>query len=141
MGLVIGGIIPAILLGIFGVLQKAANNEGVGTGSYLIVTGMSVTLLGVIVYFLFPEKSLSPRGLLFTSGGAILWAISILLIQLALSNYSVEISKLVPLFNMNTLVAVLLGMLIFAEWSSLNLFTLILGALCITVGGILVALA
>mgnify|MGYP001546166408 CR=1 FL=1 len=139
MGLLVGGIIPAVLLGLFGVLQKAANNAGIGTGSYLIFTGITVSLVGVAVYFLFPDKTISGKAALFTCAAALLWAVSMLLIQLALGHYSIEISRLVPLFNMNTLVAVVLGLVIFAEWNSLNLPTLLMGALCITIGGVLVA--
>lgn len=139
MGLLLGGIIPAFLLGLFGVLQKGANTAGIGNGIYLIFTGVTVTIVGLAVYYCFPDKTVSTKSVLFTCGAAFLWAMSMLLIQIALGHYSMEIAKLVPLFNMNTLVAVVLGLIVFSEWNSLNLTSLFLGALCITIGGILVA--
>ena len=32
MGILLGGIIPAVLLGLFGVLQKISAKAGIGTG-------------------------------------------------------------------------------------------------------------
>ena len=141
MGTLIGGIIPALLLGVFGVLQKAANNNGIGVGIYLVLSGMSITLIGVVVYLAFPDKAVSVRSALPTCSGALLWAVSMVLIQLAISNYNVEISKLIPLVNMNTLIAVLLGLYFFSEWNSMNLLTLGVGACCIVIGGILVTVS
>ena len=118
MGLLIGGILPALLLGLFAILQKSASNNGIGVGIYLILSGITIALVGVAVYFGFPNKEVSIRSAAFSCLASMLWAVSMSLIQLAITSYNVEISRLVPLFNMNTLVAVILGLWIFSEWGS-----------------------
>lgn len=46
-------------------------------------------------------------------------------------------SKLVPLFNMNTLVAVCLGLLVFSEWKNVHVLQLAVASVLIIIGGIL----
>lgn len=141
MGMLIGGIIPALLLGLFGVLLKAANNNGIGVGIYLVLSGLTVTLVGVVTCLGFPEKEISLRSATLTCLASLFWAVSMAMIQLALKKYDVEISRLVPLFNMNTLIAVVLGLWIFSEWDNMNSLTLVTGAFCIVLGGILVTIS
>lgn len=50
-------------------------------------------------------------------------------------------SKLVPFFNMNTLVSVALILWIFAEWQSVNVLKFLIGVIFVVLGGTLVALA
>jgi len=141
MGTLIGGIIPALLLGLFGVLQKAASINGIGVGIYLVLSGVTITLTGMVVCLGFPDKTVTTPSALYTCLAAMLWAISMGLIQLALSFYRIEISRLVPLFNMNTLIAVALGLWFFSEWNSTNLLTLGIGACFVVLGGILVTVS
>jgi uncharacterized membrane protein len=67
------------------------------------------------------------------------WGIASGLVAYSLLNFSVPISQLVPLYNMNTLVAVLLALLIFSEWRDLNTIKLISGSVLIVIGAIFVA--
>jgi hypothetical protein len=62
-------------------------------------------------------------------------------IALALGRYEARISQLVPLYNMNTLVAVGLGLTVLGEWREVNLLRLLLGAGLAVTGGILAATA
>src|SRR5688500_18601558 len=62
-----------------------------------------------------------------------------LLVSFALLKLRTPISVLAPLYNMNTLVAVILGLWIFAEWRDVQALPLILGTAMITMGGIIVA--
>jgi len=56
-----------------------------------------------------------------------------------LVKHDAPISIIVPLFNMNSLVSVLLGLWIFAEWRDVNTVKLLAGTVLITAGGTLVA--
>lgn len=60
------------------------------------------------------------------------------MVAIAYSRFKMPVSKLVPLFNTNTLVAVVLGLLIFNEWKTINSPKLIIGAILVVIGGTLV---
>jgi hypothetical protein len=47
------------------------------------------------------------------------------------------VSVIVPLYNMNTLVAVGIGLVLLGEWKDVNLWRLLSGAALIVVGGVL----
>ncbi|MGP1375274.1 MAG: hypothetical protein ACTS3T_20765 [Almyronema sp.] len=141
IGLLVGGLAPALLYGFFGVLQKSSNQSNIGLGPYLIGIGVGVLLLGGISYSLLPNRSLPPLAFGYTVLMGLFWAGGTALVAIALTRYSTPISKLVPLYNMNTLVAVMLGLLLFAEWQSISVVKLLIGAVLIVVGGVLVASA
>lgn len=141
MGILLGGIIPAVLLGLFGVLQKISAKAGIGTGYYLLILGVTITILGGAFALILPDRrlSLSSAGWTVLTGCA--WTISTGLIAIALSKYHADIAKLAPLYNMNTLVAAGLGLIIYAEWQNISLPKFGLGALLIIIGGMLVVKA
>ncbi len=137
-GMILGGLLPAIIFGVSGVLQKTAVNAGVATGPYLISLGLGVIVTGLIFAWTMPGD-FSVTGLAWSGLVGLVWAIGTGCIALALHKFGTPIAKLVPLYNMNTLVAVLLGLVFFAEAASLNLWKLLAGAILIALGGILVA--
>ena len=62
-------------------------------------------------------------------------------VVIALTKYDASISQLVPLYIMNTLFTVLLGLLIFSEWATVSSPKLIVGSILIVIGGTLAASA
>ena len=46
LGILVGGIIPAILFGISGICQKLSNQHGISTGAYVVSVGLGVVLVG-----------------------------------------------------------------------------------------------
>lgn len=76
-------------------------------------------------------------GLAFTSG--IIWAIGIYFVIFAFFNLQADVARLVPLYNTNTLVATLLGIVLLHEVPSQRLITL-LGAILIVIGGSIIAI-
>ena len=60
-------------------------------------------------------------------------------VALGLLKYRAPLAKLVPLYNMNTLVTVMLALIIFAEWQQTNTVQLLVGAAFIILGGLLVS--
>ena len=137
LGYFIGGIIPAILLGVYSILQKISTKQGIGPGMLMVVMGFNIMIVGLVYCFLSKEYSISIRSGLTASLTGIVWGIATVLIAVALSKYNVAISKLVPLFNMNTLVAVCLGLLVFSEWKNVHVLQLALASVLIVIGGIL----
>jgi hypothetical protein len=105
-------------------------------------TGFGVMLAGFFFSFLQPSSvSMMPKTMLLAIVYGFLWSIASGCIVYALNTYHPPMSKLVPIFNMNTLVAVTLTLIIFSEWQQVHLLKLILGVLFVVLGGTLVGLA
>lgn len=136
---IIGGIIPAIFFGLSGVFAKPSTGAGISTGWYLICSGLAIAAVGILVSILIPDKTISLRSGFFASLVGFTWAVAAGMVALALTKYGVPISRLVPLYNMNTLVAVFIGLVVFAEWKDVNAVKLVFGSLLIVAGGVLVA--
>jgi drug/metabolite transporter (DMT)-like permease len=139
MGMLLGGFIPALCYGLSGIFQKSSTQSGISLPLYILATGTGVVLVGAVLVILSPEKMIS-----FKSGGyavsiGLLWGLGMTLVAVALSRYNAPVSKLAPLYNMNTLVTVVLGLVIYAEFKEVNTVRLLIGALLIVVGGTLVA--
>jgi len=139
LGIVIGGIIPAFLFGGFGVMQKTCMRAGLGTGGFFLVFGATVVCGGLPVRVLMPGGAGSPEAVLLAVGYALLWSMGTLLILLAVDRLGASISQLTPLYNTSTLIAVLLGLWIFAEWKYVRVIPLLLGTVSVVVGAVLVA--
>jgi uncharacterized membrane protein len=141
LALMIGGLLPAVLFGISGFLQKTSARAGIGIGPYLIVIGLVVVSVGVAVTAIQGDRTINLQSVLNTCGYGIFWSSGIMCIALALGRYDARISQLVPLYNMNTLVAVALGLAVLGEWREVNVWQLLAGAALAVTGGVLAATA
>lgn len=140
LGLLIGGIIPAFLFGFAGICQKWSSNQGVPLGIHLFCIGFSVMVIGILLHFFTPSEA--PFRLASTIPSFLLgltWGIGSCGIIYAIIKYSSPLAKLVPLYNMNTLITVVLALFIFKEWQEVNLLKLSIGTLAIIIGGILIS--
>jgi uncharacterized membrane protein len=139
MALVVGGLLPALLFGMSGVIQKVSTKQGIGTGPFLIVTGIVVVLVGGV--FTLIEQDTTVNWLSGSNAAlfGVLWALGIGSIAIALGRYEGQISQLVPLYNMNTLVAVVIGLVALSEWQNMQPGRLLLGAVLTIAGGVLAA--
>lgn len=125
-------------------------------GSYIIITKLAKGIdpflsglamaIGIFVFFgaLYIIKTPSFDGnwnpiFLSVIAGAV-WALGMLFIILALKS-GADVSKLAPIYNTNTLVAVMLGIVILHEIPALaEQFKVIVGAILIILGGILISI-
>ncbi|NTV04299.1 hypothetical protein HGA89_05230 [bacterium] len=138
-GLLVGGLLPALLFGVTGILQKAAGRAGAGVGPYLLFTGAGVALVGAAFAVARIDNAVSWRAGLLAGGVGASWGLGMALVLIALTRFGTPLSKLAPLYNLNTLVVVLLALVVYAEWRDVHLAKLIAGALLVVLGGILVA--
>ena len=138
-GILIGGLLPALLYGVTGVLQKMSARAEGGAGMYLIFLGLGTVIVGAVFHFLLPEPPISTRPAFFALIAGLTFSLGAGLISLALINYGAAISQLTPLYNMNVLVTVVLGLVIFAEYQDLRPFRLLVGTVLLIGGGLLVA--
>lgn len=140
-GILIGGLVPALLYGFAGILQKAAQRTGAGIGPYLICIGLSVVGVGAAATAATGVRAISGRGVGLSFGMGLAWGLGTWAVALGLSRYAMPVAKLAPLYNANTVVVVLLGLLLFAEYRDVSLPRLLLGVLLVVVGATVVARA
>jgi len=142
-GILVGGIIPALFLGLVTVLMRSSIAAGASIPTFLAVVGSTIALVGWGSVVLTGQSS----GLRFS--GAVGWAVAMALAwsaAIACISYGFGVLKLpvavvAPLTNANGLVAVVVGALAFGEWRSLHLPMTAGGTLLICAGATLVALS
>ena len=110
-------------------------------GNHLVFVGLAVSLVGGVFNHLLPGKIPSIAAIASSSMLGALWGLGTGCVALGLIHYQAPIAKLTPIYNMNTLIGVMLGLILFTEWKSMNVSTLIVGTLLICLGGVLVAKA
>ena len=139
LGILLGGIVPAILFGIAGLFQKVSADLNPPLGIHLVNIGIGVVSVGVVLWLMNPSQdiNLKAAGSSFVIGAA--WGTGMSLVAIALVKYNASLAQITPLYNMNTLVTVAAALFIFSEWKDVKMAKLIAGTICIVIGGILVS--
>jgi hypothetical protein len=122
-----------------GVFQKLSAKESGSAAIYLICFGSATVIIGIALGFFLPESFGSTRSIGFALAAGVTFALGAGLISIALIRYQAAISQLSPLYNMNVLITVLLGLWLFAEFREMHMGRLLGGTVLIVMGGILVA--
>jgi hypothetical protein len=142
-GILVGGVIPALFLGLGTVLMRSSIAAGASIPTYLAVIGTTVALVGWTSLVLTGQS-----GGLRISGAvgwavamALAWSAAIACISYGFGTLKLPVAVVAPLTNANALVAVTVGALAFGEWRSLNLSMTTGGTLLICVGATLVSLS
>ena len=138
---VIYGLIAAVCFGVQTIIYKVAYQKS----SFSPYYGSFIFALGIIlifaVFLLFKpsfEFEWKSSSLLFISG--IIWGIGFLMVAIAITQKA-DVARLAPIYNTNTLIAVLLGILLLREIPDASqIFRVISGAVLIVVGAILVSI-
>lgn len=139
--LIIGGIVPAIFYGLAGFLQKWSAREAGSASSYLIGFGAATVIAGVVFRALLSETASSGRSFLISLLAGLVFALGAGLISMTLLRYDAAVSQLSPLYNMNVLITVALGLLLFKEFRDIQAARVLLGTALVLVGGWLVSSA
>ena len=143
LGLVVGGMLPAVLYGTSSVFSKTSTNLGMPVGIHLFWIGLAISATGILFNVALPGAvpSLMPsiKGVASSSMLGVLWGLGTGCVALGLLQYQAPLAKLVPLYNMNTLITVGLALILFAEWKDMNVVQLMIGTIFIIAGGILVS--
>lgn len=138
---IFGGFLPAVLFSFSSVSQKFSTAAGIGSGPLLIFIGFTVAAVGAVFAGFDGDWSWTGRGAAYACFMGLAWGAGIACIAIALKKYRAEISQLVPLYNMNTLLAVLIGMVAFAEWRTVHPGKILAAAVLIIAGGVLASRA
>ena len=141
LGIMIGGIAPALLYGVSTITMKAGAEHKISTSTYLMVIGIAIFFVGLLSKQIldFPEARETFTGLGFAIVSGILWALGTTLVNYSIVKFGTPIAILTPLYNMNTLVAVLGGMVLFAEWKSVQSLPIFIGSMLVVCGGVLLS--
>jgi len=139
MGVILGGLLPALCFGVSSVLMKLAARAGVGLGPYVLSLAVGVGLYGAFTLLTQSGRVVTSPGVIFAILVGLTWAIGMALIQVALTRYHAAISQIVPLHMLNLIVTIALGFLLFAEARDVEAGRLLIGAILMGLGAILVA--
>lgn len=137
----IGGVFPAILVGLALTFLKLAGLNGVGAGSGMVVTGVGVMLAGIIAHFLGLSGFKTTKGIFYSFLVGLFWGTGTLLMLYAVSKLHLPMAVSASLAATNVLVVVIFSITLFGEYTSLSLPKLIIGILAILFGSILVTTA
>ena len=137
--LLIGGFLPAFIYGGSAIFQKFSTNVGISISMYLVAVGVGVIIAGAGFYIFDNTVPFSIKASSFAGLFGLTWGIASGLVAYSLLHFNIPISQLVPLYNMNTLIAVLLALVIFSEWKDLHTVKLLTGSVLVVIGAIFVA--
>jgi hypothetical protein len=140
-GLIVGGVIPALLYGIAGIFAKGSTNAGLGVGPFIMLEGASLVVVGGWFYFLAPAGTLSVQSGMHATLAGLSLGLGAGLTVFALIRFAAPISQISSLAATFPMVTVALGLWIFSEWKEVDVSRLLLGAVLIVVGGIIVSRA
>ncbi len=133
-------ILASLSWGSYIIVNKVAMGKGMDPYFAIALMSAGVIGLGAAVFFLAkPSIQSDPMSITLAVIAGALWALGQLFVVLALSS-NAPVAKLAPLYNTNTLVAVVLGIILLKELpSGTATIKVIAGAILIVAGGILVS--
>jgi uncharacterized membrane protein len=139
LGMILGGIVPAIIFGLGGIFVKASNQEGISLNCFILFSGIGTLVISILSFIVFEEKlvNISSGAYAFLVGAT--WACGVLLVAMALIKYNTPMSIISPLNGTACFVTVLLALVIFSEWKSLHVVRLVVGTVLIVTGAMLVS--
>lgn len=141
-GWLILALLASLCYGLFAVVAKLATSSQHGNVAPASATMLMLVGIAVVVsaYFALSRPTLPTDaqaiGLSVLAGA--LWALGAVFVYIALSS-GVEVARVAPVANTNTLVAVIIGILFLKEVPDQQLRVLI-GALLVVIGGVLVSI-
>lgn len=140
MNWVVFGILASLSWGTYVILLKKATSEqyyGLAPFTAFFVMSLGILFVSTIGFLLEGSGAFFEQGMSIAFASGLLWGIGMSSATFALSSEKTLVSKLTPLYNTNTLVAVLLGILLLGEVPEQQVVVLV-GAILVVFGGILV---
>ena len=108
--LVVGGVPPAVLLGVTTVLTR-----------FSIGPGATVAAVGGTAFLTMGRTAIGWRASGFAVAMGLCWSGAIACISYGFGTLKLTASVVAPLTNSNALIAVILGSLLLSEWKTLNM--------------------
>jgi hypothetical protein len=139
--LLIGGLLPALFIGIALTFLKVSSLQGISAGTGMIFTGIGVTLAGVVAHLLGLSGGASGKSIPLSLLVGIFWGTGTLLMSYAVSRLNLSITISASLAAANVIVVSLLGVFFLGEGDGVSLLKLSIGITAIVAGSILVTTA
>ena len=142
-GILIGGIIPAICLGLGTLFVRASLGAGASIPTYLGIVGTTIGVTG----WASMAVTGNTDGLGATPAVAwaacmgIAWSLAIACISYAIGPLKIPVSIIAPFTNSNCIVALAGGAFVFSEWHHMNGHRALAGTLLVVAGASVVATA
>ncbi|MBZ9649789.1 hypothetical protein K9B33_19815 [Sphingobium sp. 3R8] len=140
-GILIGGIVPALCLGLGTVLMRASIGAGAAIPVYLASVGTVIAMIGLAWASTTGFAGSTATGIGFAIAMGTVWTVAISCMAYGFGTLKLPVSVVAPLTNSNAIVAVMLGALVFGEWRSLHMPQVAIGTLLICAGATCVSLA
>ena len=134
------GIVAAICFGINTVLYKIASQRGNFSPAFgSLVFGIGILVAFLVYFFAKPSLQFEWKSTSLAVVAGIVWAVGFLAIAVAISQKG-EVARLAPLYNSNTIIAVVLGIVLLKEVPDVSqMWRVIAGAIMIVAGAALVS--
>ena len=134
------GIIAAICFGVNTILYKIASQKGNFSPAFgSLVFGIGILIAFLVYFFAKPSLQFEWKSTTLAIIAGIIWAIGFLAIAIAISQKG-EVAKLAPLYNANTIIAVVLGIVLLKEVPDMSqMWRVVAGAVMIVVRAVLVS--
>ena len=137
---IIYGIIAMICFGLNTVIYKIAQQKGNLSPYYgTFIFGIGVVLVFALSLLLKPSFEFEWKSSSLALIAGVIWGIGFLAIAIAISQKG-DVSRLSPIYNSNTIITVLLGIILLREIPDVSqIFKIISGSILIIVGAVLVS--
>ena len=139
--ILIGGIVPAVLLGIGTVLMRASIGAGASIPIFLASTGTATAAAGWLAIAANGRSIVTTGGVALAAATGLSWAFADACMAYGFGTLKLPVSVVAPLVNSNALIAVVVGAQIFSEWQDLNMTKVAIGVLLICSGATVISLA
>ena len=139
--LLVGGVAPAVLLGLSTVLMRLSIGAGASTSLYLTAVGVTIAVVGGAATAVTGASGGGARAIGFAIAMGLSWTGAIACMSYGFGALKLPVSIVAPLTNSNALVAVALGVALLGEWRNVDLRYALAGAGLIGAGSTLVSLA
>jgi hypothetical protein len=137
----IGGIVPAVLLGVGTVLMRASIGAGASIPIYLAAAGTAIAMTGWLAIAATGVSVATKAGIGLAAATGLSWAFATACMAYGVGTLKLPVSVVAPLVNSNVLVAVLLGAQVFSEWRDLSMVRVTTGVLLICGGATVISFA
>lgn len=134
------GIVAAIFFGINTVIFKIAIQKGnLNAGYASLFFGIGVVITFLAYYFSSPNWQFEWKSTSIAVIAGVIWAVGFLAIAVAIANKG-NVAQLAPIYNANTIIAVILGIFLLKEIPNMSqMIRIIIGAVLIVAGAVLVS--
>ena len=138
---IVYGIIAAVCFALNTIIYKFAQQKGNFSPYYgTFVFGIGVVFIFGLVFLFKPSFEFEWKSSTLALIAGIVWGIGMLAVAIAIAQKA-DVARLAPIYNTNTLLAVLLGILFLKEIPDASqIFRIVSGAVLIVAGAVLVSI-